>query len=106
LSNMEKKCAYNKMPLTNVAFFWSGLLFASCLHNTVTHLSSDYGDYLYCSASRSHKVAQSPQHEPHSIPSPLVLWCTQQTWPIERSHGQFVPTVDRITEMLHYTALQ
>jgi len=57
----------------NLAFCGCGLLFASCLFNTITYLSSDYGDYLFCSASRSHKVAQSQQHEPHSIPFPLVL---------------------------------
>jgi len=45
LSNMEKKCAYNKMPLTKVAFSGLGFsLLPFCA--IVTHLSSDYGDYL------------------------------------------------------------
>ena len=69
LSNMEMRCAYNKMPLTNVAFSWSGLLLASCLYNTVTHLSSDYSDYLHFVGLLVHTRWLSLNNMSH-IPSP------------------------------------
>ena len=66
-------------------FFWSGLRLASCLYNTVTELSSDYGDYLLFVALLLHTRWLSLNHMSH-LASPLHL-CFDVLNKLDKSKG-------------------